>query len=250
MSTIVFNPYNNRVVITQLGVDDSGRVSTLPPGELVQGYNYLVTTDLWPTLFNINCTTPSNSNGLCAISINDDTPDGTAQYWYSVSVSGVNPVPYLQAAAAIGAIIGAVVGVALCFCAAAAARQYFCPGKRKLPPFSAGVATPAPTSNDGAVNVTNALGGQPPAHRAGAAALAARPPSYPIAPPAYGSSPQPQQVPWQPQQHQQQQQQQRLQTAQLQPPLPPPQHQQSPWQQQPQTLPPPQHPPPPFLASQ
>ena len=183
MSVIVFNPYNNRVTITQLGVDETGRAITLPPSELLYGYNFLVTTDLWPSLFSINCTTRSNVDG-CAIAINDDTPDGTAQYWFSLSVSLVDPRPLLQAAAMLSAIIGAVVGVALCCCAAAAASKFVC-AKTVKQVLAAGAAPSVPTSSDWGVSVTN--------H--GAVSLAAaRPPSYPIAPPASASTPQPQQV--------------------------------------------------------
>jgi hypothetical protein len=129
MSVLVFNPYNNRVTITQLGWDSSsgtGGYTTLPPGELVRGVNYLVSNDLWPALFSFNCTTPSNANGACAVSINDDTPDGTAQYWYSISVTGLD-VRYQGAdEASVGVIIGIVVAIILLGTAAGIARDYIC----------------------------------------------------------------------------------------------------------------------------
>ena len=120
MSIAVFNPFGRDIFIQQMSTSacDKGSCTqeSLPFGELVAGKTYIISNNLWISLSNVPCQTPSNPFAYCTMDITESPglDDTGPYYWYWFRVD--SQLGAILVAAALVVIVGAIIGVILACC--------------------------------------------------------------------------------------------------------------------------------------
>ena len=118
MSVAVFNPFGRFIAIYQKRVSacTAGSCTTnfLPDSEDVDGKNSIASSNLWISLSNVPCQTPSNPYAYCSMYIIDDADSSSPHYWFWFRED--SQLGAILVAAALVVIVGAIVGVIFACC--------------------------------------------------------------------------------------------------------------------------------------
>ena len=118
MSVAVFNPFGRFIAIGQQGVSACAAgtctAKELPSSEVVLGKNFIASNNLWISLSNVPCQTPSNPYAYCSMYIIDDADSSSPHYWFWFRED--SQLGAILVAAALVVIVGAIVGVIFACC--------------------------------------------------------------------------------------------------------------------------------------